>query len=1533
MIRKAFAWALCISILVSMAVLPVTAEEVQPETVTVLSGNCPCGCGSDLESVQWTAWDPNTTGVPPTGHYYLEGDYEQKEQLEIISGNKIVLDLRGHKLTTDDHHRLFLLRGYLAVMDSVGGGLFSAKTTGAGYGGIVMVSNNETNDATFEFLGGTMMPDPASKGSRRGGLVHLADNTTFRMYGGRLMNGTTVNGNYNEPGGAIAGVSSSVLIEILGGEIIGCESSTYGGAIYNLGTTVLKDCKIVGSKAASAGGNICQNGGSLTIENCTISDGIASKSGGNICALTSTVISMKDSIVRNGYAGDHGGNIYMGTASGTLENTQIFGGVATNRGNNIYGSTTTTTLTIKDCQLPGDVAYIGEKLILEGTVKIGLLNNGLKLWYGDDTAALDASGLTEGSEIYLDATGAVAGANAAYFKGAMRTVITENETGFTATQASAGEQGGYCPHCGEAVVWQEFSLTDSLVQNCLQDTATDTDPACTGRHIASGHYYLPASLTGVAQYYVGVYLSGSGTLRTDDVVLDLNGNDVTATGRFFYLRPKDANGNVNYLSLLDSVGGGMVTGSGANKQGGGVIYNEGAVLNIYGGKYVYKPVSGRNVAGAGVVMAGTNFTMHGGIIDGSAYTYTDKSTDTKTYTYNGGAIFVGNGVKNFTMTSGVILGGHAPDGGGVYFGYNNKVNITGGQFIGGTADASGGAIRLYSSSSYTSKSIFNITGAAIRDGYATTSGGNLYLQYYTGKIENCYFNGGETGDYGGNINNGTSANFQYLNCTIMNGKAKRGGNYYAGATSSRATVTDSRIIAGAATTYSGNIHSGNGELTLNGCEILFGTAQTYGGNMTANAGNISATSTNFTRIAGNDDGKATLIAGGEAVTTGGNIHLSGVLYLDAAMVSSGTSGATGNDIHMHKLSKQSLLSVGSGVTGEMSVYIDNSFFGDNGFGASVSNTVCEVLNARMRLEGDYAGALLCEANGKLSIGAVAVVDAAGIYTWYNDAESAIRQCPADGYVRIYTDAELVLTKDCAIDICGQTVQVSGAYTLYGMDSSSDAFTAPAGKVIAAEETAVASNTDAGGKQYVAVQETEGVSFHRIQAQITSVALRPSAEGLYYTGSFGCDETVGASIASFGIAVSTVNMPDKSFMTDSDTLYTEFAGETMENGAIKTGVLISGILKEERNAELNSAYGQMPVFATAYLKLKDGSVLLSDTAGHDGDIAYSLYDILSELDGLIMDDPIHYRKYTNALRAFHTEWKDDGMGDWDLNKIPDRGDNGIIDVLFIGGSFNYYYVEELYGMAEAAGIPMRVCNLYYSGAGPKQHWTWWKNGESPCQFFNTDGNGRVKTDNVSLEWALAQAEWDVLTMQYPSGTVKTATAKEGFDSLDLYSKELSDYLHEQFPDAMQCWGQVWGYQVGYNRDGYTVLDRETQLGLHQRHKELAYMAADAYDRILIPCGEAWEFVRQGGYDNLCARLGKGTNHEGDYYHEGDIGGGQYLNACVWFEMITGESCVGNTYVPSYVYSGTTYYVRDDISLTDLQNAAHRAVEEYRAMQQN
>ena len=81
----------------------------------------------------------------------------------------------------------------------------------------------------------------------------------------------------------------------------------------------------------------------------------------------------------------------------------------------------------------------------------------------------------------------------------------------------------------------------------------------------------------------------------------------------------------------------------------------------------------------------------------------------------------------------------------------------------------------------------------------------------------------------------------------------------------------------------------------------------------------------------------------------------------------------------------------------------------------------------------------------------------------------------------------------------------------------------------------------------------------------------------------------------------------------------------------------------------------------------------------------------------------------------------------------KSDDGLLNVLMIGNSYCYYYVEELYGLAAAAGIKMRVCNVYYSGCSLQQHWTWWQTKEANYDFFVTDENGRVKEQNkVNLE---------------------------------------------------------------------------------------------------------------------------------------------------------------------------------------------------------
>lgn len=259
----------------------------------------------------------------------------------------------------------------------------------------------------------------------------------------------------------------------------------------------------------------------------------------------------------------------------------------------------------------------------------------------------------------------------------------------------------------------------------------------------------------------------------------------------------------------------------------------------------------------------------------------------------------------------------------------------------------------------------------------------------------------------------------------------------------------------------------------------------------------------------------------------------------------------------------------------------------------------------------------------------------------------------------------------------------------------------------------------------------------------------------------------------------------------------------------------------------------------------------------------------------------------------------------------------LNVLMIGNSFCYYYVEELYGLLTAAGYKnVNICNIYYSGCTLEQHWTWWKNGEANYEYFTTNETGRKGVKQTNLKYCLEQHNWDIISLQEASAKARGS----GINYLTLtetYLTDLWNYLKEQFPMSRYFWHQTWSNQVGYNRNGVTVDSLEQQEVANNNVRAYATAVCQKYGLEHIPSGDAWQIVRQGGYDNLCARLAI-NNGEGDYYHDGDIGGAQYLNACVWFEAITGESCIGNTYRPNYTLD-------ENITYEKLQEAAHQAME--------
>ena len=119
--------------------------------------------------------------------------------------------------------------------------------------------------------------------------------------------------------------------------------------------------------------------------------------------------------------------------------------------------------------------------------------------------------------------------------------------------------------------------------------------------------------------------------------------------------------------------------------------------------------------------------------------------------------------------------------------------------------------------------------------------------------------------------------------------------------------------------------------------------------------------------------------------------------------------------------------------------------------------------------------------------------------------------------------------------------------------------------------------------YVAIAETEGTSFHKVNVALQSLSLKAGPVGLYYTGSFSYDEVVAKNLSAYGTVLSAENAEPVADDSDASCLYT----------TTESSVLVKNIMEENNTAAANRASARKVVYGRAYLKLNDGTYLYSD----------------------------------------------------------------------------------------------------------------------------------------------------------------------------------------------------------------------------------------------------------------------------------------------------------------------------------------------------
>ena len=789
-----------------------------------------------------------------------------------------------------------------------------------------------------------------------------------------------------------------------------------------------------------------------------------------------------------------------------------------------------------------------------------------------------------------------------------------------------------CPICGgSAVTWKPLP----------QITKNTT--------LAQGHYYVPeGGLSNTAQYTFN-----DNTTRC----IDLNGSSITSTTRVF---------NSTNNSRLNIFGEGTVTGNtaGGYETGSIALINTGRIY-AYGGTFssptgtpfylnkkdyarlyllskvtvIGSSTAQESLAGAIHVVSG-RLEMYGGTVTGGNGV-------------NGGNIYVGEGRCYVDGTT--ITGGKATNGGNIYIKGGVDFQILKGTVTKGTATTAGGNIYIASGDAAPT---CTMSGGTVSSGSAK-NGGGIYITGLTAKLTGTTFKN-NSGTNGGTVYCATKGILNMTSGSIQDGKSKeKGGNIYSASTNAAVNISGGTVSGGVATTNGGNIYMNNGNLNITGGTVSGGKA-VEGGNIYTRTGKTSTSNTATIGGAGDP-----VITGGTASTNGGNVFVEGRATLGNCTLENGTvTGKTyGTDLY---LDVSSVFTISSAYTGSCNTYIHSMHI----YQARLDGNVLK--KEAIRCDGAVRGKLILtnytddpilhgNADGTVSIYGSGLVYEDGSIVWYTDNATMMADYNENvRYIRAAAGEMHLIGGDYTVDLLGQNVTFTGSGNVTCFDSSNDDFDGYGTATFSGPALVNTPFTDVEGKTYYAAEESGTYSFHRLDARICGVSLRPSADGIYYTGIWSCDSLLASKIESYGVAVNVTAMPTKDL---EESLYTAFSGTTFQNGVQKTGVLVQGILKTNEENEIR---GKIPVFAAPYV------IVEGQTAFGSG-MGKSLHDVLKTFD----ENMGVYNNYAETLQNFLAKWENLS---WDL-AFAYNEDAAHLESLYAVGS---PYHGELHDHADTGG---------------------------------------------------------------------------------------------------------------------------------------------------------------------------------------------------------------------------------------------------------
>ena len=224
----------------------------------------------------------------------------------------------------------------------------------------------------------------------------------------------------------------------------------------------------------------------------------------------------------------------------------------------------------------------------------------------------------------------------------------------------------------------------------------------------------------------------------------------------------------------------------------------------------------------------------------------------------------------------------------------------------------------------------------------------------------------------------------------------------------------------------------------------------------------------------------------------------------------------------------------------------------------------------------------------------------------------------------------------------------------------------------------------------------------------------------------------------------------------------------------------------------------------------------------------------------------------------------------------------LKVLAIGNSFSDDATEYLWSICHDAGVEdLVVGNLYIGSCSLDKHYANITENVSAYTYRKNNSGKRVDTANTSIATALADEDWDVITIQQVSGD---SGDPETFGKLEA----ILDYLAKEKPDATVYWHMTWAYQTGSSHSSFPKYNK-SQLTMYNSivSAYLDEVAPLKQIKGAIPAGTAIQNLRTSYIGDTLTRDG--------YHMSNDYG--RYTVALTWYAYLTGGAPELVSWVPS------------------------------------